>query len=333
MEISKFMQALSALPVERISLSQKSSGQVRIDYRAAEPLSKQFRRRAARPLRMALGLETDVRFVRQSNPTWRVSNEYLAYPGHSAVSLDLTANDVSSWLVSRFAEWGVRPDTAVLTGSVLRPSVRSRFSDVDLTLFTDLEPELWVDVVRLLRQDLPVLRVTVTDAERPTVLSPLAVCRVICEGRAIIGSKPELAWPKPRLLGIEGLFWCAAAAETMWHQLTGSATGPAETLRVAYLAQKVIVNACRYRHVFFGNRETKADLVVEAELDGEEGAVSIEAIEVAREHRPPPPENHAGRRYLNAARTVANLVADEIAEELGWNAAGHEPGELKTSDL
>lgn len=325
-EISKFMAALSQLPVERISLSQEGLGRVRVDYRAPEPLSEPSRKRAALPLRAALGLETDVRFVRQSGPTWPVAAGNLVHPASSAVPLDLTAADVSSWLISRLTGWGVRPDAAVLTGSVLRASARSRFSDVDLTLFTNLEPELWVKLVRLLRQDLPVLRVTVTDAKRLEAFAPLATCRVICEGRAVIGSKPELTWPQPRALGVEGVHWCSSAVETLWHQLTGPLSSPAETLRIAYLAQKVIINACRYRHVFFGGRDTEADLVVAAELDGAEGAIAVEAIEVAREHRPPPPDENAGRRYLSAARTVAGLVADEIVEELGWNTIRNDFG-------
>ncbi|MEZ0074833.1 phenylacetate--CoA ligase family protein [Planotetraspora sp. GP83] len=318
--IGTFMKAMISLPVDRISLAQQGAGQVRIDYQARTPLTESDRERAAAPLRSALGLGTRVSFHRHEAAAFPLADGRPVHPAGTAVPLGPSLEDLSSWLESWCAEHSLTPQAVILTGSVLEPVFRTRFSDVDLTLVTDDPPEAWTGPVRLIRRHLPALRVMITSERDSVARSPLATCRLICEGTPLLGSLPAFAWPASRALATEGVHWCQTAADTLWHQFTDPDTATADTLATAYLAHKVIVNACRYRHVVFEDRQTRAASVLAAELDPAESPAT-EAIEVACEHRPPPPECAASLRYLTAARAIALTVAAELGDYLtGTNA-------------
>lgn len=303
-ELSRFLETLGALPVRRLALSAEGPGRVRMDYSADAPLTPADQERAARPLRAALGLTAEVRFAQHKGPHWPASDGQPTNPPQSEVGLDLPADDVAAWLADWFTERELRPEAVALTGSVLTPQARTRFSPVDVTVISPAAPDEWVDVVRALRRDLPALRVHVVDAP-----SGLAACRLSAEGRVVLGRLPEIAWPTQAALAAEGRAWCRQAADTLWDRLTGPPIPPADTLRTAYMAQHLSVTACRYLHLASGWRETGADAVLAAELDPEEGATVFEAVAVAREHRPPPPEPDAGRGYLREAMRLVGMVA------------------------
>lgn len=308
-ELSRFLETLGALPVSRLALSAEGPGRVRMDYSADAPLTSADRERATRPLRAALGLTAEVRFVQQRGPHWPASDGQPTNPQRPEVGLDLPADDVAAWLAAWFTGRELRPEAVALTGSVLTPSARTRFSPVDVTVISPAARDEWADVVRALRRELPALRVHVVDAP-----SGLAACRLSAEGRVVLGRLPEIAWPTRAALAAEGRAWCRQAADTLWDRLTGPPIPPAETLRTAYVAQHLSVTACRYLHLASGGRETGADAVLAAELDPEEGATVFEAVAVAREQRPPPPEPDAGRAYLRDGMRLVGMVAAVLSD-------------------
>ncbi|GHH69942.1 hypothetical protein GCM10017673_21050 [Streptosporangium violaceochromogenes] len=285
------------------------------DYQAQAQLIKSDREQAEASLRSVLGLQTHVSFHRHAAAAFPLVDGRPIYPADTAVLLGPSAGDLSNWLQSWCAEHSLMPQAVLLTGSVLEPAFRTRFSDIDLTLVTDDPPEAWAGLIRLMRHRLPTLRLMIASERDFAARSPLATCRLICEGTLLLGSLPAFVWPTSHALATEGVHWCQTAADALWHQLTDPGTATADILATAYLAHKVIVNACRYRHVVFEARQTRAAPVLAAELDPVESPAT-EAIEVACEHRPPPPNPALSLHYLSAARFIALTVAAELSDHL-----------------
>ncbi|GAB2835170.1 hypothetical protein GCM10022221_37680 [Actinocorallia aurea] len=329
---SLFIKRMIALPVDRISLAQEGPGEVRVDYQARAPLAEADRESAAVALRAALGLRTRVSFHRHEAGDFPLADGRPVHPSGTAVRLGPSVEDLADWLERWCAGIGLVPQAAVITGSLLEPRFWTRRSDVDLTLVTDVPPEAWIGPIRLMRRRMPALRVTVAGPDGFATWSPMATCRLICEGVALIGKVPPLVWPDSRAVALEGLHWCRAAADTLWHRCAEPEAALEDGPATAHLAHKVLVNACRYRHVVFEERETRTSRVLAAELDPVE-SFAVEAVEVACEHRPPPSDPARALRYLIAARDIALTVAGELDEHLaesagaGGDAEGPLPGE------
>jgi hypothetical protein len=213
-------------------------------------------------------------------------------------------------------------DAALITGSYLEPTRGTRFSDIDVTVFTSVSADLpaWAALVRTLRGQFPRLRVNVERAAGLTNRSPLAAARMRYEHMLVMGEFPaELNdGPTHEALRRDAQTWAWQVMPIIWHQLTDPDGGISDPVYAAYVAQKFVVDACRYRHLLGGGYTTQAFTVVTSELAdlvGDAGAEDgWEAIEVAREMRPPPPDGDgAPYRYLTVAATVVRALAYGLA--------------------
>jgi hypothetical protein len=222
----------------------------------------------------------------------------------------LAADEVTAWLRERLA--GV-PGVlwASLTGSSLDPAVTTRFSDIDLTVLVAADPSAprWRSLARHLHEGLPTLRVNVTTAA-DLADSALIAARLCAERRVVVGGDCPIDFPAPEAAAAEARMWAQNARAVLWTRSTDPDPPGADVLREAWMATKYATDALRYHALRTGGRETGAARVLDAARHWAVPGLPVvrAAAEVAREHRPPPADVAAGRRYLEAALEVVDWL-------------------------
>ncbi len=225
--------------------------------------------------------------------------------------------EIVTWSRRRLAdEPGVV--AAVLTGSALDPSGTSRFSDVDMAVLVDHDPDdqRWRKLAVAMHRHLPGLRVNVTTAQALTG-SPLITCRLLAERYPILGKLESggVEWPSQNDLSKEAVFWAQDARAVLWTMVTAADRSRVDPLREAWLAAKYGLDALRYHFLCQGNRVTQAHQVLQMALKQcVTSAPGIQAaFDVAREHQPPPPtRSSASDQYLADALSIIEWVRDNL---------------------
>lgn len=319
----RFAKLWRTLQVSQARLNQAPDGGVEARYWAAGPLTDGQHAIVVQSLKSALGIRTPV------TVTWRSTPEQHAGVDTAGVvalrarpePLPDAPGNVAEWLRDALAPSAVEIDAALITGSFLDATRGTRFSDIDVTVLTSapVDTLAWAERIRAIRAQLPRLRVNVEHPAGLATRSPLAAARMQQERLVVLGDiPPELAGgPDPQALRRDALTWTWQALPLLWHRLTEPQADTTDPVYAAYIAQKFIVDACRYRHLLAGGHTTDAFDVVEAELATLAGAVLTsdgwEAFEVARELRPPPPDGDgAPYRYLTAASTVVRALSSAL---------------------
>ncbi|MFG1888047.1 hypothetical protein ACGFIR_09260 [Micromonospora sp. NPDC049051] len=320
----RFAKLWRTLQVSRAHLHQAPDGSVEAQYWARGPLTEGQQAVVVGSLKSALGRQKSITVTWRSDPAPRAQPDS---PGVARVvparaePLPDAPGDVAVWLREALAPAADEIDAAVITGSFLDSTRGTRFSDIDVTILVSapVQTTTWAERIRNLRAQLPRLRVNVEHPAGLAARSPLVVARMQQERLLVLGEMPLAltGWPDREALRRDALTWTWQSLPLIWHQLTAPLAEPADPVYVAYLAQKFIVDACRYRHLLSGGRTTGAPNVVAAEIAGLSGPVltgdAWEAFEVARELRPPPPdEDGSHERYLIAAIAVLRALASAL---------------------
>src|SRR5262249_33168865 len=219
-------------------------------------------------------------------------------------------SSVARWLQTAFAD-EPHIEAAVLTGSALDPAIMRRFSDIDLVLLVQQEVSnpRWIELTRQLRLRVPKLSVTVDLLADLSGRAPLLTCRLLREQILVRGQidGDVLPWPCLDDLRFQGKLWAQEAAAALWHRLTDPVPRLFDPIREAWIASKYALQALRYRYLLMGERETATRAIVaRAQCDCDLAlpwlADVLDALEVAREHKPPPsPEEGMVVRYFSAA--------------------------------
>ncbi|CAI7978061.1 phenylacetate-CoA ligase [Frankia sp. Hr75.2] len=296
------------LDVQGARIVQTTPTDVVVAYEADRPLPSDVREMAEMSVRQLVGPGITVSVARVTESA--VSGAAPVPTGAGRMAGGATpprqteADEVVGWARPRLARVpGLL--AAVLTGSILDPVARSRFSDIDMHLLVDdARPELWLDLTRELHAELPGLRVNVTDGAT-LAASPLVLSRLLAERQPVVGDLSEhgLRQPEAAALRAEATFWAQDAQAVLWTQVSSVGTDR-DPLRDAWLAGRYMLDAFRYHFLIRGRRETAASQVAAAsEADRlPYYRLLFEVMEVSREHRPPPPaESDECRGYLLGA--------------------------------
>jgi phenylacetate-coenzyme A ligase PaaK-like adenylate-forming protein len=270
-------------------------------------------------IRGLLGATVSVRLRRLSDEPAQVERP----PDAPAVSLAPPTlpdpADIVAWARDRLAgEPGIA--AAVLTGSALSPAATTRFSDIDLEIVVDEEPgsPRWRELATSLNRHLAGVRVTVST---PASLrhSPLVVCRLLAEHRAIVGdlTRCGITWPTLADLTTAARFWAPTARAVLWTRVTSADRAGADPVQEAWFAAKHAVDALRYHLLCHGGRVTDPQHVLRLAADADvPNAGKLQHIfDVAREHRPPPgPHTGAADDFLLTALSVVDWMRRHVED-------------------
>jgi phenylacetate-CoA ligase len=314
-----FAKLTAQLEVDVVHVGHEDEAVV-VEYRADVPVPATTQTVLVAAIQCAVGRPVPV-WVRRvgewSGATEASRNRHRLDPQPFVAPSLLTIEELVPWLRDQLA--GFPPVlAAVVTGSAIEPMAMSRFSDIDLTVVVDAEPshQRWQTLARTLQQQLPILRTNVSTAA-DLAEAPLVACRLLAEYRPVIGELADcgVGWPSTLVLRAEAVLWAQTARATLWTRLVDPGYAPSDVLREAYLAAKYALDALRYKGLCEGYRRTGATEVVAAAQGWSVPGYRtvLEAIEVAREHRPPPPDAVAdGRRYLAAALAVVEWLTSGL---------------------
>ncbi|WP_018500672.1 hypothetical protein [Parafrankia discariae] len=283
------------------------------------PLLSHVREMAEMSVRQLVGPGITVSVARVTDASLGGTARIPTEPGRTAAGASpprqTEADEVVGWARPRLAHVpGLL--AAVLTGSILDPVARSRFSDIDMHLLVDdPRPELWLDLTRELHAELPGLRVNVTDGAT-LAASPLVLCRLLAERRPVVRDLAGHGLRQPGIAALraEATFWAQDAQAVLWTQVS-SVDVEREPLRDAWLAGRYMLDAFRYHFLLRGGRETAASRVAAAsEADSlPHHPLLLEVMEVSREHRPPPPAgSEECREYLLGALSCVRWFARSL---------------------
>ncbi|MEX5636390.1 hypothetical protein [Parafrankia sp. FMc2] len=330
---------LAHLGVQGARVDQVTPTGVVLTYEAEHALRPHIRDVATRALRRLLGpgMTVTVRCVapEPTRGSLAQSSRHEDFPARhpgpvaaasgAAAPQPTEADEILSWARHAFARI---PDVlaAVLTGSVLDPVSRSRFSDIDvLLLVRDPRPERWLEVTRLLHSDLPGLRINVTDT-MTLESSALVLSRILAERVSIVGNLDDHGLRRPDVaqLHTEARFWAQDAQAVLWTHASAVDLEP-DPLLDALTASRYMLDAYRYHYLLRGGTETAASVVLAAaERDRLPHSGSLRAaFEISREHRPPPTmESEESRRLLVAALSCVRGLLASAASGLATSSPG-----------
>jgi len=199
---------------------------------------------------------------------------------------------------------------AAIFGSATEPEATTRFSDIDLLLLVrgDRFDPRWGPVAQRLRRSVPNLSVHVDNMTSLRRRAPLMVCRLLGEYHLVIrdAASEKLIWPEHQWLCDEARYWSQTAVMALANRMAHLENG-GDPLRDAWFASKTALTAMRFRQLKRGGRSTHWRTILQSASEDVERMhmvvpTIIEALEIAREHRPPPPSK-AGEssRFLAAA--------------------------------
>ncbi|MET8042560.1 hypothetical protein ABZU25_17090 [Micromonospora sp. NPDC005215] len=325
----RFAKLWRTLQVSGARLHQAPDGSVEAQYWAPDPLTEGQQAVVIGSLRSALGRQKTITATWTSGMRQRVRPDTPAAPEPSTRPEPLpdAPGDVAGCLREALAPASNEIDAVLITGSYLDFTGGTRFSDIDVTVLTSAPVQVpsWTNRIRDLRAQLPRLRINVEHPVGLVTRSPLIVARMQQERLLVLGQMPIAlsGWPDHEALRRDALTWAWQSLPLLWHQLSAPQTELEDPVYTAYLAQKFIVDACRYHHLLTGGRTTRALRVIAAELAALAGPTlstdGHEAFEVARELRPPPPDGgDACERYL----TVASVVLRALSSALDGGSGG-----------
>jgi hypothetical protein len=328
--VVRFAKVLAALPLERFHLDQLPEGGVVFRYSAASALDDLSCSLAVGVLRAAMGPDCAVVFQRElmSQRAEASATGGAEAVGPGAGPRELAEpegpgiDEVARWLGRRLSpEPGI--EVAALIGSALDPEWSSRFSDIDVVALVQDDPgePRWLSVYRSLRRSLPRLSINFDRAAGLDRRAPLVACRLLAEGRSLVGETTEgiVRWPTAEALRCYGIFWTQGATAALWHRLAAVGESPRDPVREGWLASRYCLDALRLRFLSQGDRRTSAREVVAAALADPNLRVPWfegfrEALDISREHQPPlPPEPALSQRFLQAALSCVRYVAENLA--------------------
>lgn len=330
---------LAHLGVRGARVAQVESTSIVLRYEAGHALRPQVRDLAIRAMQRLLGPGVTVTVRRDApEPALGSPEQYCesgdtsggdeTAPGAHAPGVAaphfVEAEEVLSWARREFARI---PDVlaAVLTGSLLDPVSRSRFSDIDvLVLVRDARPERWLDVTRRLHRDLPGLRINVSD-KTMLASSALILSRILSERVPIVGDVADhgLRRPATAQLLAEARYWAQDAQAVLWTRTSAVDLEP-EPLLDALTASRYMMDAYRYHYLLRGQTETAASAVLAAADKDRLPYVDLlrDAFEISREYRPPLVAGwDASRQHLVAALSCVRwLFASTASDPTTWSA-------------
>jgi phenylacetate-coenzyme A ligase PaaK-like adenylate-forming protein len=304
LNVVRFNKLLTEIDVERILLEQAADGTVVVAYEAERPMAEGSRQVVTAAIRCALGPKIAVRFERRrpiNSPHedfWVVGSVEPAGTGPAELLpwLRCTLSDLDGLVA------------AALTGSSLDPAAMTRFSDIDLMILVSGDPceSRWIELARTLRRHLASLSPHVDAVSDLPRRAPLLTCRLLSEHLDVLGHMDEqtLPWPTMAALRAEARIWAQTTTASLAYRLADPQLHARDLVREAAVAARHAVDALRFRGLLNGLHDTAATRVLERAkgarhqpwLDG-----ILEAWDVAREHRPPPPPGDGAGRWLAAA--------------------------------
>jgi phenylacetate-coenzyme A ligase PaaK-like adenylate-forming protein len=318
----RFAKLLASLDVGRIELGQADDGAVEVRYWSDRVLDVGARVLVTAALRGALGPEVPV-MVRRANAALAAENPVGSRPvgrrdRARAEPEGPSPQEIAAWL-QRELEPHTDIEAAVITGSSLDPEATTRFSDVDLVLLVrgEVDHPAWVELARYLRRHVPRLRVNVDRLQDLSARAPLLACRLLTEQLRVLGrlGLAQLPWPRAEDLHREAELWRQGAGAVLFSRLVDPDTTGRDPLEEAWIASRYGLDALRYHYIARGSRQTAARTVVGLALRDRSAGWSglsdlVEAYDVAREHKPPPPiRSGAAERYLEAALACVRTAA------------------------
>jgi hypothetical protein len=326
--VVRFAKVLAALPVDRFDLGQLPDATVVFTYSAASALDDLSYSIVVSVLRGAMGPDCRVLFQRVSTQDVEGGTSGSAQvacavegSGGPTEPEGPGIDEVARWLKGRLShESGI--DLAALIGSALDPESTTRFSDLDVVILVHGDPAepRWMALYRSLRESLPKLSANFDRAGALEQRAPLVACRLLSEGRTLIGSLGEwlVPWPAAEVLRSYGVFWAQDAIAALWHRLAAVGRRSSDPIHEAWLASKYCLDALRLRHLLQGGRSTRArDVVAAARVDAELRLpwfeIFIEALSVSREHQPPLRSDSSSQAFLEAALSCVRCSAEAFA--------------------
>jgi hypothetical protein len=323
----RFAKLLASLDVDRIDIDQADDGTVEVRYRSHRLLDINAHILLTTAFRSALGPEVPVS-VRHANasPTAESlvgSRSVPSHPGSREDGLRAEPDwpapqEVAAWL-RRELEPHKDIEAAVITGSSLDPEATTRFSDIDLVLLVrgKIHYPVWVELARYLRGRLPQLRVNIDRLDHLSARAPLLTCRLLTEQLVVLGrlGLARLPWPRVDDLQREAELWRQGAGAILFSRLVDPDATSRDPLKEAWIASRYGLDALRYHYLTRGLQETAARTVVSLALGDRNAGWTwlsdlVEAYDVAREHRPPPPlGSGAAERYVEATLACVRTTA------------------------
>lgn len=297
----RFAKIMASLGLDDYGIDQHQDGSIAFSYASRlSNITEENLNLIKTVIRGSLGPGTEIKFHKVTNSTTLEAGTRIDTVDLNQVNAEPLGPDIptiTKWLRERLQDvHGI--EYACLTGSSLDPGSTTRFSDIDLNIMVQNDPDnqKWINLGRELKSHIPRLSCNFDTLIDFSKRAPLLTVRLLSEQVPLFAILNESVLPRPPRSSIclNGLYWTQEAIAIISHRTTDT-TRPIDQDPIfeSWLVAKWILTSLRYKYVASGEKNTSTKTILDRLQFDQDVPVPWKAdltriVNISREIAPPP---------------------------------------------